>query len=74
MTEVNWRLAAKILNIVVNEPEKHDQTVYGRVGPCGTTACVAGWAVLLSGGVPWDRYLNEQIENGQFAYVIDQLR
>jgi len=46
-------LAATMSHIEAN-PERHNQSDWMRVGmSCGTAACLAGWAVLLS-GVPID--------------------
>lgn len=48
MTHIkNWPLAWRVVEHIIDHPETHNQGVY--VTACGTTACVAGWAVALSG-------------------------
>lgn len=48
MTHIkNWPLAWRVAEHTINHPETHNQGLY--VSPCGTAACVAGWAVALSG-------------------------
>ena len=54
-------LAELVLKYVTEHPEKHNQqTWYGgdlvnpSVSDCGTTACLAGWAVLLNAENPND--------------------
>ena len=48
MTHIkNWPLAWRVVEHIINHPETHNQGLY--VTPCGTAACVAGWAVALSG-------------------------
>ena len=37
---------AVLKRVVVEHPESHDNNVW--VDPCGTIACLAGWAVLLN--------------------------
>lgn len=41
-------LIEAILNIIKNHPEKHYQGNWGRKTDCGTTACIAGWAGILT--------------------------
>jgi hypothetical protein len=46
------QLAEAVLDVVENQPEKHDQEIV----VCGTTACIAGWAAALHhGALPGDR-------------------
>jgi hypothetical protein len=60
MTRPNAELAYRVLDHIDAHPEQHDQSDFVRrpAGtssltaesmPCGTTACFAGWTVLLSG-------------------------
>ena len=42
-------LAERVRDQIVQHPESHNQKVWVQQTSCGTTACVAGWAVLLSG-------------------------
>lgn len=44
----NVPLLLKTLNHIEHHPEEHDQEKW----ICGTTACFAGHAVLIDGGVP----------------------
>ena len=37
---------AVLKHVVIEHPESHDNNVW--VDPCGTVACLAGWAVLLN--------------------------
>ncbi|AMS02636.1 hypothetical protein BJD55_gp130 [Gordonia phage Yvonnetastic] len=57
MTEVNVELIDKVLEAVEKHPEQHDQGSWGfKEEGCGTTMCVAGWAVVLSGHPhTWER-------------------
>lgn len=50
----NATLAYRVLDHIDAHPEQWDQSVYLGEGDCGTTACFAGWALLLS-GVEMDR-------------------
>lgn len=46
---VNKRLLRKTLAVIEAHPEHWDQESYASKNECGTTACFAGWAVVLSG-------------------------
>lgn len=53
MTAPNAELAYRVLDHIDADPEQHDQKVWiKRVNDCGTAACLAGWACLLSGDRP----------------------
>lgn len=43
----NVELLEQTMRHIIDHPEKHDQRLW--VSPCGTTACYAGWACILSG-------------------------
>lgn len=46
------QLRQAVLDQIVTYPETHDQRDW--VGDCGTTACVAGWALMFQlGYLPW---------------------
>lgn len=47
-TESGRKLAAQILEHITAHPEQHDQLSFGEKNDCGTTACIAGWAALLT--------------------------
>ena len=46
MTTFNHALADEIIGIITANPEQHDQNVW--INECGTTRCIAGWAVTLT--------------------------
>jgi len=45
----NAELAYQVLDHILAHPEMHDQGDWFRRTECGTVACFAGWATLLSG-------------------------
>lgn len=45
----NAELAYKVLDHIDADPKSWDQGLWVRKTDCGTVACFAGWAVLLSG-------------------------
>jgi hypothetical protein len=49
---LNFRLIRQIIKKIETTPEAYDQNVWGRrddKAPCGTAACIAGWACFLGG-------------------------
>lgn len=56
MSERNNALLRKVGDVIAAEPHRYDQAEwFNDENECGTTACVAGWAVLLhDGDVPRD--------------------
>lgn len=52
MTAPNAELAYKILDHIDARPESWRQSVYIGPAECGTVACFAGWACMLSGEKP----------------------
>ena len=46
-------LLRKVMEYVTAHPEEHDQHYWGvkrvEAPPCGTTHCIGGWALVLSG-------------------------
>lgn len=51
----NVDLMLKIREKITNEPDSYDQDVWIETSACGTTACIAGWACILSDKVlEWD--------------------
>ena len=47
---MNAELGRKVLDYVTAHRDQFDMNVFGEHVPaCGTTACLAGWALLLSG-------------------------
>lgn len=52
MSEVNIELLKQVRDKIATTPEAYDQRVFARkssAAPCGTAACIAGWACVLSG-------------------------
>lgn len=52
---MNIELLKAIREKIATTPEAYDQEVYGRPepsAPCGTAACIAGWACVLSDAIP----------------------
>lgn len=68
---LNKRLLRKIRDHILEEPKRYDQGSYGdRVEPeeggpeCGTVACLAGWALVLSGKPLFlERYPDTTVSN-----------
>lgn len=60
MSGPNAELAYKVLDHIDAHPEQWRQDFYVGETDCGTAACFAGWACLLSGEVPlyedWEPY------------------
>jgi hypothetical protein len=52
VSRLNTELFKKIHEVVSANPQRHDQATWEgqSVGDCGTTRCVAGWAVHLATG------------------------
>lgn len=46
---LNIPLARKVIEHIESHPEEHDQSRFVAKTRCGTTACIAGHALLLSG-------------------------
>ena len=51
----NVELLERTMQFIDDHPERHDQRSYGYRKKCGTFACFAGWACVLSGGVTWTK-------------------
>ena len=45
----NVELLQATMQQIIDHPEQHDQYRFVDMNICGTTACFAGWAALLSG-------------------------
>lgn len=51
----NKELAIRVRDSIRAEPEKHRQNSYGTTDPdCGTTMCIGGWAIVLSGNIAYE--------------------
>lgn len=68
MTTPNAELAYKVLDHIDAHPELWHQDVYIGKADCGTVACFAGWACLLSGEKPkfnrWSPASTDELEAG----------
>lgn len=59
--ERNIELLETTLQFVKDHPEQHVQGSWGHITECGTVACYAGWAVMLS-GMPFEFVDHEDCE------------
>lgn len=53
--KLNVELLKKVQQHITEEPKRYDQFAVVRessLAPCGTVACIAGWANVLSGSDP----------------------
>lgn len=50
MPERNVELLEKTMQHILDHPEQHDQGEWARTTDCGTAACFAGWAAILTFG------------------------
>lgn len=46
---INIEMFKRIENIIIANPEMHSQLEYEYEDSCGTTRCIAGWAIHLWG-------------------------
>lgn len=51
IANVDVDLFVKALDYIEENPDKHDQALWGSATFCGTSHCVAGWILELSGKV-----------------------
>lgn len=63
---INTDMFNRIQNVILSNPEKHDQHYFEIGQGCGTTRCVAGWAIHLWG---LDNGLTGSIEKIGQEYV-----
>lgn len=63
----NIELAERVLKQVTEHPETHEQSEWGRKTPCGTTACLAGWTILLAATPVWVDDEGDRSEFGQLT-------
>lgn len=52
--KINFTLLRRVRNHILAEPRRYLQTTSGeevgkRISPCGTRACIGGWADMLEG-------------------------
>ncbi len=50
-------LGQQIISVIEANPHLHDQQYYNHESHCGTTYCIAGWAIYLNakGGESWQQ-------------------
>lgn len=48
-SKYNVDLMLEVKHAIENDPSAHDQQYWVRYRSCGTTMCIAGWAVHLAG-------------------------
>lgn len=58
---MNIELMTKVRDHVVAHPEQHDQGTWARKTECGTTACAAGWTLLLGNPEVAREYADEEV-------------
>jgi hypothetical protein len=65
---MNTELFRKIDEVIQNTPEQHYQGTWESTNECGTTRCIAGWAVHLTTGAPvYDCHGGPTRESAQLA-------
>jgi hypothetical protein len=72
--ELNIPLLTKVLDHITANPLEWGQGVWATETECGTAACVAGWAVIMSGHTlefedmhMWDRLTGRRLNTGPSA-------
>lgn len=54
MSELNIELLKQVRDKIATTPQAYNQETWGQpsaAAPCGTAACIAGWACILSGAM-----------------------
>lgn len=59
---LNIPLARKVLEHIEAHPEEHAQAHFASKNECGTTACIAGHALLLSGAYRIDNFDGDEFD------------
>lgn len=63
-------LLRKVLDFVTEHPEVHDQNIWAEKSPCGTSCCLAGHTVLMTGHeIDW-----REDGNGSGEYGADRVK
>ena len=68
MGKLNIELFKAIREKIATTPEAYDQSVFARpenAAPCGTAACIAGWACVLSGEMSTDELKRRERAKGE---------
>ena len=75
---MNGKLGRRVLDHVTANPEQLDMSVWGEVGPCGTSACLAGWALIFSGWALVDdntfRRASDGYETDRPTFIAEEAR
>ena len=73
--KINTNLLLQVRDCILARPEHFDMGSYVDRTDCGTTACIAGWAVSLSRGrTPMsDTYLIDSLSTGWSAQALLRL-
>lgn len=58
---MNIELMTKVRDHVVAHPEQHNQGMWAEKTECGTTACAAGWTLLLGNPEVAREYAAEEV-------------
>lgn len=64
---LNIELLKAIREKIATTPEAYDQSVFARpepAAPCGTAACIAGWACVLSGAMDAEELTRRERSTG----------
>lgn len=67
MSKLNIELFKAIREKIATTPEAYDQAVFARTesaAPCGTAACIAGWACVLSGAMDTEELKKRERDDG----------
>lgn len=66
--KLNIELFKAIREKIATTPAAYDQSVFAResrVAPCGTAACIAGWACVLSGAMSAEELKRRERTDGE---------
>lgn len=69
-SKINVALLAKVRDHILEEPRRYRQSTWGRrnaLVPCGTAACIAGWAANLGGAFTLEELREGPTETGILA-------
>lgn len=71
---MNTELGREILGVHDARPQQLKMSTWGREGLCGTVACIAGWALLLSGWELEDDLVIQFRKGGRTLLFSDEVR
>jgi hypothetical protein len=67
----NIELLTRLRRQIAEHPEAHDQKVWAEKTECGTTACAAGWTLILTDRDHWYRHGNTEYIRAWNGFVSD---